>query len=116
MLQPHDTSLYIQFNHLQRSVLVINVLITTVPHFNVLSGVLTECLVEPWQVGVRSTAGSLYTNTLLSIPQEVISVKVTKIATSEDILSCLTVVVTANKGRDRKVVVTVTGAFVVWII
>ena len=102
LLQEHNSShINIQFNHLQRNVLVSYRTITTLPqrpHFNVLSGVLTECLVEPWQVGVGSTARRLLVNTVLSIPQGVVSVEVTMITALFPVLGCLTVVVTANVG------------------
>ena len=88
---------YKQFNHLKRSVFVVNTMISTHSQFNVLSGGLTECLVEPWHVGV-STAGSLLTRTLLSIPQWVIRVKGIGTA-SFIIVTSLAVVVTANKWR-----------------
>ena len=111
-LLAHNSSSYKQFNHLQRNVLVTHRIITTLPHFNVLSGVLTECLEEPRQVGVRRTARLLLVNTVLSIPQWVVSVQVTVIAALFPVLSCLTVVVTANVGRDRIIVVVVTGTCV----
>ena len=44
-------------------------LISKFPHFNVLSCVLTECLEEPQQVGVGSTAGRHLVNAILPIPQ-----------------------------------------------
>ena len=58
---------YKEFDHLKRSVFISNALICTHSQFNVLSGGLTECLVESWHLGV-TTAGSLHTRTLLSIP------------------------------------------------
>ena len=56
---------YKEFDQLNRSVFILS--IATHSQFNLLSGGLTECLSEPWHVGV-STAGSLHTRTLLSIP------------------------------------------------
>ena len=76
--------------------------------FNVLSGGLTECQsVEPRHVGV-STAGSLHTRTLLSIPQWVIRVKVIS-TTSIIIVTSLTVVVTANKRRRHAWITIIAG-------
>ena len=65
--------MYQQFNHLKWSVLVACWLVSAHSYFNVLSGGTIECLVEPWHARV-STAGSLYTITLLPIPQGIICV------------------------------------------
>ena len=53
-----------EFNFLQQCILIGNIDYSTRSQFNVLSGGLTECLVEPRHVGV-STAGSLLTRALL---------------------------------------------------
>ena len=94
---------------MQESVLISYILITTHPQFNVLSGSLIECLEEPRHVGVN-TAGSLWTNTLLPIPQGVVGVEVKHIAAvCVCISTSLTVVVTANVGRDLCITVAVAG-------
>ena len=87
---------YMQFNHFKKSVFIVYAIVSTHSQFNVLGGGLTECLVEPWHVGV-STAGSLLTRTLLSIPQWIIGEKSRVITASFIIVTSLTAVVTANK-------------------
>ena len=102
---------YKQFDHLKRNIFLVNIHISTQSQFNVLSGGLTECLVEPRHVGV-STAGSLLTRTLLSIPQWIIGVECRESTALFIIVTSLTVVVTTNKRRQITYIVFATGTII----